>query len=402
MPTRSSMARTARSALAITAAAVLVAPLLSAGCAPRGERTGRQDRARTFETMTETARSLQQVAAIDLQRITGVAVTESGRVFVNAPRWAEEHDQSVYELFGSGTLRAWPNRWMNRWAPGAGMNPAERFICVQSVTADDAGHLWVLDPAAPSFSGPVPGGPKLVRFSLAGDEIIRTYRFSPEIAPEGSYLNDVRVDTRDNTAFITDSGLGALIILHLESGRAYRVLADHASTKADPKLVPIIGGQPWIRNGSVPQIHADGIAIERTGGMTDADTGSAPGWVYWQALTHNRLFRAPMSTLKQDPPDEAAMIASIEDLGETVVTDGMEIDAAGNLYFSALERDAIVVRAPDGSLRMLVQDPRISWPDSFAWGPDGWLYFTTARIHEGDLPQEPFGVWRVKPAGSRP
>ena len=29
----------------------------------------------------------------------------------------------------------------------------------------------------------------------------------------------------------------------------------------------------------------------------------------------------------------------------------------------------------------LVQDNRISWPDSFAVGPDRYLYFTTSHIH---------------------
>ncbi|MEM1330323.1 MAG: L-dopachrome tautomerase-related protein [Planctomycetota bacterium] len=372
-------------------ALLLAASLTAVGCST-GERPSRE-RSIAFSDARGMERA-ELVTETELQRITGVAVTDDGRLFVNAPRWAETHDASVYEVKGSA-FRVWPNRWMNRWEPNGGQDPAERFICVQSVTADDQGHLWVLDPAAPSFQGPVPGGPKLIRFSLAGDDVVRTYRFDRSIAPGGSYLNDVRVDTRDNTAFITDSGLGALIVVHLDSGRSYRLLADHPSTKSDPEFVPVIGGARWIRGNAVPQVHADGIAIEREGDGSE-------GWVYWQALTNNRLYRLPMSALKQDPPDEQAVIEAIEDLGETVVTDGMEIDSAGNLYFSALERDAVVVRFPTGELRTLAQGPELSWPDSFAWGPDGWLYVTTARIHEGDLPRGPFGVWRIRPAAPRP
>jgi hypothetical protein len=63
---------------------------------------------------------------------------------------------------------------------------------VQSIVADGKGSLWVLDPAAPAQAQVVSGGPKLVRIDLASDSIKQVIAFDEDVAPQGSYLNDVR------------------------------------------------------------------------------------------------------------------------------------------------------------------------------------------------------------------
>ena len=83
----------------------------------------------------------------------------------------------------------------------------------------------------------------------------------------------------------------------------------------------------------------------------------------------------------------------------------MEADAAGNVYFTALEQDALVVRRPDGRLETLATDPRLSWPDSLAWGADGALFVATSQIHltpmvhgNATMPETPYLVLRLRPA----
>ena len=63
---------------------------------------------------------------------------------------------------------------------------------MQSVVADGSGSLWVLDPAAPAQGTVVPGGPKLVRIDLATNQVGAAIAFDETVAPQGSYLNDVR------------------------------------------------------------------------------------------------------------------------------------------------------------------------------------------------------------------
>ncbi|RHJ99068.1 hypothetical protein DW089_10205 [Acidaminococcus sp. AM05-11] len=86
-------------------------------------------------TTTAFAARLTQIASSDKQW-TGVAVSQSGRIFVNYPTWNDyPRDYRVAELV-DGKLQAYPSPEANR-----------DFVCVQSVIADGENHLWILDPA---------------------------------------------------------------------------------------------------------------------------------------------------------------------------------------------------------------------------------------------------------------
>ena len=322
---------------------------------------------------------------------TGVAATPDGRVFVSYPRWGGPYRYAVEEILASGERRAYPSAVMNTWAPG--LPPDQRFVCVQSVTVDHRGDLWVLDPANPRFEGVVPGGPKLVRIDPRTDSVAEVILLDERLAPPDSYLNDVRVDRRAGFAYITDSGNGALVVLNLRTGVGRRVLDDHPSTRADPDVVPVIGGREWrfADTGEVPPIHADGIALSRDRTQ-----------LYWQALTGRRLSRIDTASLRDFSLSDFELASRIEDLGHTVVTDGMEIDTRGRVFFSALERNAVMMRDEHGELLVLAQDPELDWPDSFAWASDRELLVTTAQIHEGAQfagasgPDEPYRLWMVR------
>ena len=56
------------------------------------------------------------------------------------------------------------------------------------------------------------------------------------------------------------------------------------------------------------------------------------------------------------------------------------------------------------SVSTLITDPRISWPESFSFGPDGYLYFVASQLHLSSPLNEgknkaipPFYVFRIKP-----
>ena len=176
--------------------------------------------------------TLRQVAEFEHQ-VTGVTVAEDGRVFVNFPRWSEDTAVSVAELMTDGTLRPFPDESWNAWrnAKQNALAPEGHFVCVQSVVCDWRGNLWVLDPAAPATAFIVPKGPKLVRIDLATNAVVTSLGFDETVAPQGSYLNDVRISPAGRWAYITDSGpKGALVVVDLVAASARRVLEEHETS----------------------------------------------------------------------------------------------------------------------------------------------------------------------------
>ncbi|MDQ2825122.1 MAG: major royal jelly family protein, partial [Verrucomicrobiota bacterium] len=171
--------------------------------------------------------NLEEVASFPNQQATGVAVSKSGRVFVNFPDWSDDHTISVAEII-DGKPKPFPNEDWNK--PGAADS---HFICVQSVYVDANDSLWILDPAAPKMQAIVKGGPKLIKVDLKTNEVVQKIPFGEKVAREKSYLNDVRVDTNAGVAFITDSGKGAIVVVDLKSGKARRLLHKHKSTQAE-------------------------------------------------------------------------------------------------------------------------------------------------------------------------
>jgi sugar lactone lactonase YvrE len=313
---------------------------------------------------------------------TGVAVTATGRIFVNFPRWSPEVPVSVAEVLPDGSLLPFPDDGWNSWTPDA--DPLKSFVCVQSVVADGQGSLWVLDPANPWFGGVVPGGAKLVEIDVPSGAIVQVISFDETVAPAGSYLNDVRIDIWNRAAYITDSGTGALVVVDLSTGTSRRLLADHPATRAE-EIVLTIEGRPWLlSDGSAPRVHADGIAYDRDGDL-----------VYFQALTGRTLYRIPGKALRDPALPEEDLAPFVETAAHPGASDGLLWDGADGVFISALEDDAIKRWRPGDSVTILIEDPRIAWPDSFALGPDGALYVTTSQIHRGPNPPEPYRLLRI-------
>jgi sugar lactone lactonase YvrE len=333
--------------------------------------------------------ALEEVATFPKQQVTGVTVSPQGRVFVNFPFWSDDHTVSVAEIV-DGQPKPFPDEaWNAKEGP-----PEGRWVCVQSVVVDDQEALWILDPASPKTEGVVKGGPKLVKVDLSTNKVVQTIPFDETVAPARSYLNDVRLDTKTGHAFITESGMGAIVVVDLKSGRARRLLADHPSTKVEPGMEIVVDGMKIIdpKTGKAPEIHADGIALDKE-----------RGWLYYHPLTGVTLYRIKTDHLLDETLSDAQLGAKVEKVETTPKPDGMLEAPNGAVYLTAFEKNAIV-RFDPGTRKVttIIEDDLLQWPDTLAWGPDGKLYVTTSQIHRmpkyhgGQSKQKgPFAVYRL-------
>lgn len=340
---------------------------------------------------------LVKVADFEHQ-VTGVTVAEDGRFFVNFPRWTEDAPVSVAELLRDGSIDPYPNKEWNAWrnARKDELSASDHFVCVQSVVAN-GDSLWVLDPAAPAQSHVVENGPKLVRIELKHDRVTQVIGFGEDVAPQGSYLNDVRFSNDGRYAFITDSGVkGALVVVDLGSGKARRVLDGHPSTQMKKGLNVKADGKELRRpDGRGVEFSADGIAL--------SDDGK---YLYWQAIKGEDLYRIPTSALCEAGMRGEDVSSQVEAFGKNGVSDGLLIARGTNhMYISAVEENAVKMRdldeGPQGTPRIVAQDERLRWPDTFTQDLEGTIYVTASHIQDSsifkpDAPNAlPTQLWRL-------
>jgi sugar lactone lactonase YvrE len=338
---------------------------------------------------TSPVAQLQGVASFPNQQVTGVGASQkSGRIFVNFPFWSDDHSVSVAEII-NGQPRAFPDDEWNKSGP-----PASHLVCVQSVVVDDQDNLWILDPAAPKMQEIVKGGPKLVKIDLASNKVVQIIPLGEDVAPAKSYLNDVRIDTANRKAFITESAQGAIIVVDLVSGKARRLLDDHKSTKPEPGFKLVVDGKELIdqQKKSPPQIASDGIALD-----------TRNGYLYYHALTGHTLYRIKTSYLTDENLSKSDLESRVENVAETPAPDGMLEASDGSVYFTDLEGSAIVRwNASSKKIEPVIADKRLLWPDTLSWGPNGELYVTASQIE--NMPRfnngkstrtEPYKLWKV-------
>ncbi|WP_409566029.1 SMP-30/gluconolactonase/LRE family protein [Methylobacterium sp. J-059] len=383
-------------------AGLVLGSALLAGTALSGAAAAQE----TVASQPGTVPALTKVASFEHQ-VTGVTVGKDGRIFVNFPRWTEDTAISVAEL-KDGKLTPFPDTEWNAWrnAKKDEVDARNHWICVQSVVADPKGNVWVLDPAAPAMAAVVKDGPKLVEIDLSTNKPARTIAFDETVAPQGSYLNDVRFSPDGKTAYLTDSGAsGALVVVDLDSGKARRLLDGDPTTMPDKSVTVTYDGKPLRRSdGRGVEFAADGIALSPDGKT-----------LYWQAIKGKTLYSLPTdaltgwltSSVVPSALTDKSLSGKVETVGENGPADGLIISRHdGRMYVSAPEENAVKVRdlsAKGGKPTVLIQDPRLRWPDTFAEAPDGTILFTTSHIQDSafykpDAPAAlPTELWSIKP-----
>lgn len=308
---------------------------------------------------------------------TGVAVSKGDRIFVNYPRWSPNTKISVAEVNKSGNITAYPDLSWNEWNQDS--TPQDHFICVQSVYVDRENYLWILDPANPFFQGVIEGGAKLVKVDLKSDKIIKKFHFDSEVTPANSYLNDIRIDTNNDVAYMTDSGLGAIIALNLKTGVSRRLLSNHHSTKAEDITLRVEDVEVKF------QVHSDGLALDEKG-----------AYLYYQALTGRSLYRIKTQYLNDHSLSEKELGNYVEFVGNSGASDAIIFGPGEYVYLSSIEHNAIRRIRFGETVQTVVQDSLLKWPDSFSLTPDGILYVTTSQIHLGAAVTEPYQIFKLE------
>ena len=339
--------------------------------------------------MAQTAEGPAFEVVATLQQGPGnVAVTPEGRIIISNHQFYDPEFR-VMEVHADGTTTPFPTEtWSG--APnedGVGLN------AVLGLRSDPRGIVWMLD-----NGGEVP---KVVAWDTRTETLHRVIHIPPPATRPGSFHNDLAVDLANEALYLADIGGEdgpAIVVVDLSTGQSRRVLADHPSLQAEDLPMVIDGQAVRIRT-------AEGEVVEARVGLNPITIDPSYTWVYFGAMHGDDLWRVRARDLA-DPALSAGQLADrVERYGDKPVSDGISIDAAGNVYVTDVTGNAIGMTGPDGTYRILVQDDNhLSWPDGISAGPDGWMYATVNRLHRSaalnageNLSEPPYYVVRFRP-----
>ncbi|KUI63130.1 Protein yellow [Cytospora mali] len=331
--------------------------------------------------LAATDARVQAALALDTP-CNGVSTTPDGRLFVLYARVDGTQAQGLPEVveWVNGTGVPYPDARWNSYAAGA--DPAVTLVHVNSQRVGPDGSLWLVDTGTPGFGAPVilPEGPKLVVVDTVADTVSRVYHMG-NVTKSDSLLDDIRFNWAAGKAYLTDAGVGALIVLDLETGRAVRLLEGHLSVQA---FTPASGEGKYLRKtgrtGSSPSsfsyMYADQLEVS-----PDAR------YLYYQPASGG------MSRIETARLDEAfynSSAASLDVLGGHVEpfaltpgTGGTAIDAEGSLYVSDTDRQAVEKVYANGTRATLVRDERLLWVDAMWIDGMGRLWMPAAQLNRG-------------------
>jgi sugar lactone lactonase YvrE len=349
----------------------------------------------SFLTVSAQNAKLEPVFKDDTYQLTGVAVSKSGRMFVNYPYWTDTYKYALVEVLKDGTKKPYPDASWNSWKMG--QDPTNKWVCVQSEYVDDKDRLWVIDPASPKQAGVYRDAHKLVCFDLATNKVIKSYSFKGIVGAQ-SYLNDIRVDTKKEIVYVTESQQGGIAIVDIKSGQIRMALQGDPSVKADPNFKFMIDGRVLRDNKGPVVFNSDGLALTPDGTM-----------LYYKPLSDDKLYRIETKYLLDKNISGNDLHSKVQSLGRYTTTDGMAMDSKSRLYLGDILNYTMLrlvagagTKAPLKRETLVTDKTLLQWPDSYAIH-DGYLYITTSQIDHmaknnggKSTRKRPYEVYRLK------
>ena len=311
---------------------------------------------------------LEVVGTLD-QAPGNITVTPERRIILSMHPFFNP-DWRVAEWTGAG-LRPFPNQEI-----AAGNDPDVPLYSVLGIRSDSRGIVWMLDNGR---RGTAP--PRLVAWDTRRNALHKIIPLPEPVTPPDTFVNDLAIDETNGSIYVADpagGGNAALIVVDMHSGAARRVLqGDRSVVPEDLELV--IDGQ------AVEIRQADGTLLRPRVGVNPIALDAGNAWLYYGPMSGTSLYRIRVEDLRNGSLTPEALSGRVERYGRKPVCDGIALDNAGNVYVTDIGNNAIGVIGRDGEYRIYLQDPRLSWPDAFSFGPDNRVYTVANQLHRSAL-----------------
>lgn len=349
-----------------------------------------------FAALPASAATLETFATMDV-RPGNPAVGPDGSVYTTVHPLISPAVKLV-RIDKNGVATPYPNPVWSR-APGIGVMASIGLVNPLGVQVTRDGALYILDMGSAAFS------PKLVVWDTNQNALAAVYYLPLSASTSNSFHQDFALDLKRRKAYIADMGRAAfnqpefpaIVVVDLETGQVTRRLSGHhfltaSHSEADGGMV--VDGEPMMVGGERVSLGLNPISMD-------------PQFrhVYFSTMNAGHIYRISADVLVDQDIWDTDLAKLVEVYGPKPTSDGITVDALGNVYVTDVENNAIGVTTL-GNYRMLIQDESLSWPDGLSCGPDGYIYATVNQLHKApafnageELGTPPYSIVRFKSLG---
>jgi hypothetical protein len=146
----------------------------------------------------------------------------------------------------------------------------------------------------------------------------------------------------------------------------------------------------------------DGTVERLRLGVSQLSLDPAGTWLHLAALNGGTVWRVRTADLLDTELAPEELATRVESHAERPRGNGLVAGDGGRLVVTDVEGHALRVTGPSAQA-LLVQDPRLQWPDGLARGPEDWIYVTVNQLNlhpalnRGEEESRlPYGVFRVR------
>lgn len=320
-----------------------------------------------------------------------VALTSKNVLFLGCPRYTpNETTPSLARRDSTGAMVLFPGNGWNDWKPGDDGRDAFVYLNSVHVFADDT--IWCVDQGSlpadaftEELSVPKPGAQKIVQLDADTGAILNVVRFDDAILPAGAKMNDLRF--HGSKMYVTDSGLGAIIVHDMESSRTLRRLSGHQFTMAIEKKIEL-AIQPNSQAKPFRPPNADMIEISEDG-----------EWLFWAAPT-GPLYKIETRLLNDDTLTDEDLAMQVQKVTDIEFSSGCAMDSLGNLYFCETKTGRITLLTPAGRKATLLSDPAFVRPDGAFISADRKFYVPLKPKAPDGTKDTPFAIYSMSLPGT--
>ena len=338
----------------------------------------------TFATQP-AAGKVEVVAELPI-RPGNVAAASGGHIYATVHPLDKPTGVQLIQITGKHQYRAWPSA---KYQNDGTHFTDDRIDSPLGIYRDSRDRIWIVD------MGLNIGKTRIWGFDSRSEKLVKRIDLPADIAPKGSFVQDLVVDDKNGWIYLADIANPGLIAVNIESGVARR-FGNHPSLNAEANVAMVIDGKQVNFNGKPAEVAVDPITIS-----ADKET------IFFGAMNGHSWYSVPAKLFRNGASD-ADIARAITRVGDKPISDGAATDNKGNHFFTNLTDHGIDMLTSEGKLTPFVRDPRLVWPDGVQFGANGWLYISVNQLNTtpaftggADEGKAPYYILRVKTGATK-